>query len=328
MVHTFVRKAIVVATLLAGSTSTAAQSKQDDLDRGKPAIQVRLNASRQSAPMGSTLGIQAEITNISTHDVFLNPLYMPLVIPTEIDPKGPRSWYPLVSPCDPDMQVSKTNKTGTERYNCVVRVSPGSHVLASWNVNKPALRGDPEDSWWNRRRIEFSFSPGIYKFPVVVNYWEEQDKAWNRDLGMARVETAELSLPLAVPISAIASGAFVGGMLAFVLGFAARTRPAPKSMGIKVWRVIRSGLLGVVVVVAIQRLAGASLPVTVTVNDFLGAICIGFIGAVSGESFLERILLKRQEEEKSKEKEPKETEVARKKSTEIAPTTPVENPED
>jgi hypothetical protein len=195
------------------------------------------------------------------------------------------------------MLVNKTNKTGPERYNCVVRVAPGSHALASWNANKPALRGDPEDSWWNRRRIEFSFSPGIYKFPVVVNYWEDSDRALHNDLSMARVETAELSLPLSVPISAITSGAFLGGMLAFVLGFTPRTRAAAKSMGIKVWRVIRSGLLGVVVVVAIQRLAGASLPVTVTVNDFLGAICIGFIGGVTGESFLERIFQKRRQEE-------------------------------
>ncbi len=268
-------------------------SEQDKLDQRKSAIQLRLSASRQNAAMGSALAIKAEITNVSGQDVFLNPLFMPLVIPPEVDPKSPRAWFPLVPPCDPDREPTDKGitKKGAERYDCIARLSPGSHLIAVWQANKPALKGDPEDSWWKRRGIEFGFTPGIYPFPVVVNYWDDRLKAEQKDLRAARIETAEILLPLSAPLNAIIIGAGLGGMIASFLGFVVRRRRAAADT-FNLWTAaqdfIRPGVMGVIVAVAIQRLAGASFPISVTVNDFLGAICIGFIGGASGESFLRR----------------------------------------
>lgn len=313
---------LILATFaLAQRNSPAPTATQPDKGREvRSAIELRLSTSRQTAAMGSAFQVEADITNLSRNDVFLNPRYLTLIIPPEIDPYGPRAWLPLLPGCEPKPEGAiKTDAGGTrnvpltveERYDCMTRLSPGSHITAMWSANKPALEGEANEApgvWdhiWNsptmiRRRAETSFTPGTYTFTVVAHYW--QPAAVNAqqtvpdvapvpqsDLQTARIETAEILVPVSVPIITIVFGAFLGGLLIALL-YIVPHADGPKTWKKVLWLVFRTAVMGSVFAILLQRLGGTALPISITVNDFLGAICIGFIGGLSGESLLVSIL--------------------------------------
>jgi hypothetical protein len=239
-------------------------------------IQITLKTSRQQITAGSGFGIVADIENKSTQSVFLRPKYLTMTAPPELDANSVM-WWALVPP----QQAETTN------YEEVIHLGPGAKTTAFWTGNGPS---QTVVSWPHRvlnavtsNYDQITFPPGKYTIRVVCSYWTDWNSAQLKSSDYSTA-TAEIEEIVAAPQWVIILGAIIGGLIAYLLLPNARLHPN---------QIDPSGfftaiLLSSIITILLARLSETQFLIRVTINDFWGAIAIGFIASGSGTAILQK----------------------------------------
>jgi hypothetical protein len=258
----------------------------------KNALKITLKASRDQAIAGSDFGITAQIENTSDKAVYIAPASFAMTAPPELDSEGPRDWlafFPGV------LTVS-----GQPYDDTVIVIEPGSNISAFWSGNiQHSQRATPQPGllsfFCGRFGIDcpelirgLGFSPGKYTLTIVGSYWDTYEGARNKSIER-HTQATELLEQINAPQSVILFGAAIGGAIAFLL--LTKVQPsAPTGWAPVRWipGLLSAVLLSMIVTILLARLAQSQFIISVTVNDFWGAVAVGFVVAASGPTILQK----------------------------------------
>ena len=246
-------------------------------------IKLTLTPSRTQAASDTSFAINAEIENTTSHPIFITPAFFTLTIPPEVDPApnvgNISEWYAF---------LPGTGENGSESGKTVVALQPGSRTVAIFSLPKnPRLL--------QRFLAGVRLVPGEYKMHVVCAYWATFEDAEKR-LPNYSTQVAETTLAVIAPPLAIFTGAAIGGLMAFVL-LPALWLPVGKKFEEHNWKwkvfivcrgLAASSLLSIIVTILLSRVSESQFLVRVSIQDFWGAVAIGFIVGASGTSVLQR----------------------------------------
>jgi len=258
----------------------------------KNALKITLKASRDQAIAGSDFGITAQIENTSDKAVYIAPASFAMTAPPELDSEGPRDWlafFPGV------LTVS-----GQPYDETVIVIEPGYNISAFWSGNiqhsqRQASQPGLLLSFCGRFGIDcpelirgLGFSPGKYTLTIVGSYWDTYEGAKDKRIER-HTQATELLEQINAPQSVILFGAAIGGAIAFLL--LTKVQPsAPTGWAQVRWipGLLSAVLLSMIVTILLARLAQSQFIISVTVNDFWGAVAVGFVVAASGPTILQK----------------------------------------
>ena len=111
-------------------------------------------------------------------------------------------------------------------------------------------------------------------------------------------------------------GAVVGGLVAYFLLPNIRLKPNK----IEVLGLLTAALLSSIVTILLARLSETQFLIRITINDFWGAIAMGFVASLSGTSILKRFSVQESEAGKTQSAGPKTEPQSLADTTGAAPT--------
>jgi len=175
----------------------------------------------------------------------------------------------------------------TDPWKTVAPVQPGARMLVTIPITQLGF--------WHRLKAGTRLVPADYTMHVVCAYWTSLSDA-EKQLPNYSTQVAELTVPFVAPLPTILGGAAVGGLLAFLLlpnlWLPVRRKFSEHHWLERTFIVVRgfalSSLLSVVVTILLSRVSDSQFLVRVSVQDFWGAVAIGFIAAASGTGVLQR----------------------------------------
>ena len=281
------RTALVLTLLIIANVPTFGQAGakrgNEQLSPTSDQITVILNPSRPQAASDSSFAIGAEIDNTSGHTIYITPSSFSLAIPPEIDPapkvEGISEWYAF---------FPGTGQSGESNWNKPVTLQPGSRMEAIFTLPR-------NPSWPERFESALRLVPGDYTMRVVCAYWDNFDDAQHGKPNYS-TQIAETTLTVVAPPTAILTGAGLGGLMAFFL-LPSLWLPVSKTFAEHrwPWRIFivcrglaASFLLSVIVTILLSRVSESQFLVRVSIQDFWGAVAIGFIVGASGTSILQK----------------------------------------
>lgn len=275
----------LVVSRLAAQTRTSAdtQTTQD-----QSPLEIRIVTSRREPTAGLGAGVSAELRNVSRKNIFVRPSHVTLSVPPEIS--GPGRW-------DAGIVGYFPGYLGTS--DSVFMLGPGDSYAAFWALD-PGLT--PKDTTGNlgsvfkqiRTELKFLFfTPADYELTVGAQFWTD---SVTRSAAHSTVKTA--TVHYSAPQFVILLGAAIGGILCYLLfrtgPRGAKTKTPSTSHLTSKWRryyarhgatwaaVFLSALWSAVVTILLDRLSDTQFLVKVSVNDFWGAIAIGFVASYVG----------------------------------------------
>lgn len=271
----------------ASNSSTSAPAVATYLNTSnKNAIKITLKVSRQQAVAGSDFGITAIVENTSANPIYFVPGAFSMTPPPEIDTEGPRDWLAFF----PGILVPENQNY----YDTVIVLEPGSNISAFWAGQRAAPVDAVSKAGIQSRTAlaiqdvvrAITFSPGQYSLAIVGSYWDTHEGAQIKSVEH-HTQTAEITETITAPEKVILLGAALGGMIAFLL--LTRLYPSGAWSGIKpVTGFISAVLLSTIVTILLSRLSQSQFIVQVTVNDFWGAIAVGFLITAAGPPILQK----------------------------------------
>jgi hypothetical protein len=248
------------------------------------ALKISLRPSREQALAGSFFGITATVENVSDRPVYFTGNSFSLTVPPEIDPDGPRNWTAFF----PGLDFGPDTADPDKYYSHVVTLPPKSSIPAMWNQNfgRTGQEDLEEKIKWFFRGL--MFPPGKYTLTIVGGYWDTEDAAEHGSNDGWHTQTAEMQESIGAPQSTVVFGAILGGIFAFWLIWR-NDRSLYRGWNKGIWVGLLSAmLLSVIVTILLARLSETDFIIRTTVNDLWGAMAVGFIGAASGPTILQR----------------------------------------
>ena len=255
-------------------------------DTNKNAIKITLKVSRQQAVAGSDFGITAILENTSASAIYFVPGAFSMTPPPEIDVEGPRDWLAFF----PGILVPPKQ----DYYDTVIVLEPGSSISAFWTGQKSsASEANSGKSVWSTIAVDtegfirsLTFSPGQYSLAIVGSYWDTHEGAQAKSVEH-HTQTAEIIETITAPQKVVLLGAALGGIIAFLL--LTRLYPSGAWSGVStVTGIVSAVLLSTIVTVLLARLSQSQFIVQVTVNDFWGAMAVGFLITAAGPPILQK----------------------------------------
>ncbi|MGA8220340.1 MAG: hypothetical protein WB780_01715 [Candidatus Acidiferrales bacterium] len=262
--------------------------------QNKSAMRITLKTSRNQSTEGSSFGITAEIENTSDQPIYTMPAAIAITVPPELTKGAVYDLWAFIP--------GLTALPKEDYWGKVVVLEPGSSISAVWsssNASSSASSGTATTSWIERgcdrlgvgcgkfvQGIEFS--PGVYTLNVVGSYWDTYLGA-QKKIVERHTQTAEIQEMITAPQSVILFGAALGGVIAFLL--LTKLQPSGNSGWASVGWVtgsVSAVLLSTIVTILIARLSQSQFIISVTVNDFWGAIAVGFIITAAGPAILRK----------------------------------------
>lgn len=188
-------------------------------------------------------------------------------------------------------QEEKDEAEKSKLFNKVIRLEPGATTAAYWNgLTRTAPRG------YLREYISRLFiPPAAYTTTIVTSYWTTEQGA--RQQSTERGSQSNIvNINIVAAQTTIIVGSIIGGLFAYFLLPATRFFPVDLSAA-KRWQqallytrsILVSILFSTIVTIMLSRLTDSQFIIKVTVNDFWGAIAIGFIVSASGNSILRKL---------------------------------------
>jgi hypothetical protein len=253
-----------------------------------------------------------------------------MTAPPELDPDGPRDW-PAWLP-GPIVGTQPPNDS-PEWWDRAIVVAAHSKTSAFWGASnfKRFTSNSRFDGLCNLLGDNCStlsnntfFPPGKYTINVVGSYWDTPEGAKLKVI-QHRTEISSIELPIVAPQSTLLLGAALGGLFAFlIIPKPAKYPDAPlRKAAIYTGHLLSSMLLSVMVTILLARLSETQFLVKVSINDFWGAITVGFVVGASGLRILKKMKLLGNDEEAGVEKTPRKP-VEIPKADETQPPRPVE----
>lgn len=299
--------------LLLVVSAVAAETKATTPDKSAK-IKITVHTSREQSVAFSDFGIYADIENVSSIPLYFHPRGFTLTVPPEVNPSI-EDWYAVFPGCPELKNYTEELKTRikpedfrcdnenlSDRFDRVVELAPGSRTLGVWNANAHTT-GSPDMglpiwklafpwAWWKLRLLwdGIGFPVGKYTFRIVGGYWDTRQGAQKTAESRGR-EIAEIEMNLIASQEVILFGAALGGAAAFLLLPNLRVSGSAQPRLTKAWfrDLVTSMLLSVVIAILLSRLSETQFLIKVNVNDFWGAIAIGFIAAASGTKALQKL---------------------------------------
>jgi hypothetical protein len=289
-------------------------------------LRLTARTSRTHDLLGFRFGIYADLENTSRIPLFLHPRYLTLTSPPELTyhdqglvkyaycPGPPPDEY-LAAPVDKLIRLNPGDK-----ITCFWDIIRGE-------LGTPKAAGVAWSTWVKHLWFDLCFPPGQYTFIIVVNYWVDpaqipllsvsslrsQRTGPNhplstegisvRDptdpsreiltvseirkisLGEHKTETSNVAVIVAAAEWVVLFGAMVGGFFAYALIPTSRLYPGSTWKGL-----FSAATLSAVATILLSRLSETQFAVHVTVNDFWGAVAVGFVAGSTGRAVLERFL--------------------------------------
>jgi hypothetical protein len=258
-----------------------------------PLISIEVESSRSQLVAGEGLGVVAKITNVSSSPVYLRETSLALTLPLELEGSrasvnGYSAYFPT------EAHFDRPGQTYLEYYKNVIALRPGDTYSAFWTntFSSSTDTGLPYILQQIGSQIQFLFFyPGKYSITITGKYWTDPSLPADG----YRTVTKSVSLPVAAPLFVILLGAALGGLISYLI-----LPQAKRAGGEATNRLVRvtiplvgmSGamLLSVIVTIMLARVSETQFLISVTVNDFWGAIVVGFAANYGGARVLERIL--------------------------------------
>ena len=260
-------------------------------------LKVTISPSRSSVTRDGSYGVFADLENLSSEVVTIKAAQTKLIIQPEVT--QPYACVESVSAIFP----MSSQPDGTDPKKAEVRIQPKEHYTVFWGL---VDHDQPENCRHPRLRQladYLGFVPGDYTFTVQGILYIQPNGA-PEPVSHTYRETVTLHVGISQVGTAIA--AFFGALLAyFVVSLQPgqdlgrwKTAPATgqseqfKSFAAVVRNAVSAGLLGSTVTIVASRLSDTQFPIKVSVNDFWGALTIGFVSYFIGAKFIATIAAK------------------------------------
>jgi hypothetical protein len=267
---------------------------------------ITIETSRAQPTAGGSFGLSAQIKNVSNQRIVITEKTTTLLLPPEVagsqDLSDSTTWayFPTESYVTP------------YTYESHLAIQPGDTYTVAWNWTTPRTEVTTKSSspiFFQPKffktitdtvssELQFMFfPPGDYKAAVILRYHVEGDP---RDV--YRTATQGAFVHIAAPQFVILFGAAIGGLLSYAISLLFSSDDAkhsPTGAWFNTKLVLRllagavgSVLLSAIVTILLARLSETQFLIRVSINDFWGAIAIGFIANLGGIKLLEKILSK------------------------------------
>ncbi len=190
------------------------------------------------------------------------------------------------------LQAQKDQLYNQRMFDKVVELAPGSRTTVFWNGHTRT----GSSGILSNAAAELFIPPGSYSVTIVADYWLSKEDAEQKSTGRQTYSTV-LTIPIVASQATVMIGAVIGGLIAYFLLPNTRFFTTPPRQGKKNSVVVReytqsivaSMLLSIIATILLSRLADTQFIIKVTVNDFWGAIAIGFVVSASGKKIFQSI---------------------------------------
>jgi len=277
--------------------------------RNSPAIEIKVQSSRNQLIAGAGVGVMADITNVSGAPVYLQDRDVQLVLLPEVEKSVGRVWTTTASfPTESD-QPSVLSLKPNETYRVFWNRDLAQEQETDQSARAPAqkdvgvgmqsARSGPLLSLGRIfRGLEFvGFTPGEYPITVEVKYWDQ--KKFDGDDYHTAVESK--TVQFAAPQSVILLGAALGGVIFTILSMLRAERSgtsAATSRGLNIVKTVGKAaaalfgsiLLSAIITILLSRISETQFFIKVSVSDFWGAIAIGFLANYGGWALLDKMI--------------------------------------
>lgn len=268
-----------------------------------PSVKLTLQPSRRQLPIGVPWSITGLIENQSAAPIYITNRFTALTLPVEI--LGPRvTAVPATFPT-----TEETLAKPAHGYQ-VISVFPQHTYPVVWHVEPltsvyriTELLAPGAPNWsqlfavlWSDIRHMLFFHPHPYQIAATVHYWKTNPQAYldclpqsvrQVDVSTAPSVMTTMVVDLEASTWVILFGAWLGSITAYLFLVCMRKRPWSVSGFLGAW------LLGPTVALFLKRLRDVAFLVTINVNDFWGAIVIGYIAQYIGLQIIDRYVMGR-----------------------------------
>jgi hypothetical protein len=206
-----------------------------------------------------------------------------------------RSWKWTVFRHNPEcaeLQSEKDQLYNQRMFDKVVALAPGCRTTVFWNGHTRTGSGVLSNV-----AAELFIPPGSYSVTIVSDYWLSEEEARNKSTEGRLSYSTILTIPIVASQATVIIGAVIGGLIAYFLLPNTRFFTTPPRQGKPTFvvgreytqSILASVLLSIIATILLSRLADTQFIIKVTVNDFWGAIAIGFVVSASGKKILQSI---------------------------------------
>lgn len=299
---------LALATIFMLGSGDARSEPTPEAESFKP-IEIKIETSRTKPTVGTGLGMQAEIKNTSSVNIYLQEQRVTLSIPPELQGPfaGTSTWWGLFPTQHKFPEFDAQNKPTTkEKWDGTVMIKPGGSYRVVWTSSPDISSAGGSlafiKNMFNVVASELNFiffSPGDYKISVVAQYWTLPNFPPDDYRTTTQTETVNVSAPQSV----ILFGSALGGLVAYFIfpyrrreddiskqgkptGFIGVTKNVVKGAA----GISGAMLLSAITTILLARISETQFLVRVTIADFWGAIAIGFIANYVGVKVFEKIL--------------------------------------
>lgn len=269
-------------------------------------LHVTINSSTANIVEGAVYGLDAELENVSSVPVTVDLGSLRLAVQPELAPS--------------DFSCTFFYDAATNGLASILML-PGDHFTVFFDTgakaSPQALKDDPTcvANFWGRLRRRLDFVPGNYSFVVIGKFTFVPPAAAGSLSGSAPPSPSSAgkpeehyfaqaaSLSVSIDQAQIILYAGLGGLLAFLVmsfrgantlsEYAGKVQARSSDPARKFVIILREAggaiLLSATVTVIAARLSTTAFPVKVSVNDFWGALTVGFVAYFIGGSFIDKL---------------------------------------
>ena len=268
-------------------------------------ISVTFNTSTTKIIQGSVLSMDTEIENISNSPVSVDLDSMQLAVQPELAPADVLcTWFYEPSAVPP----------GTK-----VLLQPGDKYTVFFDtaekITEDTWKKSPDcrATWWGKVRKRVDFLPGNYTFVLEGVFSTVDTKSVTLVAGQTsnvNLTTApqlhsfisSASFPVGIDQAQIVLYAGIGGLLAWIVMKVRNKDPQPPpTPGLSdfhhrlrrfmktVQEILAAMLVSITVTIVASRLSTTTFPIKVSVDDFWGALTVGFVSYFVGGKFIDKL---------------------------------------
>ena len=292
---------------------------------GDDMLQVTISASTQHIIRGAIYGLDADLKNASSRTLLLELNTITLAVQPELAPNKQRCVYYYAPSMNPFYYQPSANPAQAAGPQLILQ--PGEHVPIFFNLGiipptPPAtdaaqkaaadqyMKACGTSGFWSGVRKVLDFTPGNYSFvlsgkvrPFLTTYDAKGQADGGQWAPLDNVFSQSAQLPVGIDQSQILLCAAIGGLLAYIVmalrgrgdmnKLAAISTDARWDRVRQVGVIVKNGgaaaFLSAAVTIVASRLSETDFPVKVSVNDFWGALTIGFVAYFIGGKFIDKL---------------------------------------